>query len=549
MITPLAFSKQQQSLKESFERAQQWDKNNEQSKKIDQLIGEMIAVQNLPFNFVEGIGFRRLMQGVVPRYNLKGRKYFTDYISNELYGKVANKITQLIKDFKFMSFTTDIWSDPAANVSLLSLTCHGISEQFERKCIVLKCETFDDRHTGDVIAEKFGTMLDEWGIGKHQVHCMIRDQGSNMKRAMVLSDLRDMDCTVHKLHLVVKTGLKSQQNICDVKMKLKKIATHFNHSATAQNKLKKIQTMLNQPHLTVFQDCATRWSSTFYMFERFLKLKDALTLYSNDCDMDPILTEEWKIVQSCIEILKPFEQATRELSSLQTLISSVIPIVHMLEKKIDQFLGSGDSADLTRTAATKIKSEIAAKFGLELENNHLFTIATYLDPRFKHKIFSPVLEEKIKNEILKQADDPITSSNDNRSAKRLKLSTSTSCPAAGESLACDLAELLGSSGEEDEEEETTSSLKTELSSYRRDKRMIDVSASPLNWWADNYQRYPKLSQIARRFLSPPPGSVPSEQLFSGAGLIYEPLRNRLESEKAAVLLFIKYNLPLLKFNC
>ncbi|GBP12577.1 hypothetical protein EVAR_10241_1 [Eumeta japonica] len=42
------------------------------------------------------------------------------------------------------------------------------------------------------------------------------------------------------------------------------------------------------------------------------------------------------------------------------------------------------------------------------------------------------------------------------------------------------------------------------------------------------------------------GSVASEQLFSGAGLIYDPLRNRLEGNKASKLLFIKYNLLLLE---
>lgn len=43
-----------------------------------------------------------------------------------------------------------------------------------------------------------------------------------------------------------------------------------------------------------------------------------------------------------------------------------------------------------------------------------------------------------------------------------------------------------------------------------------------------------------------PTKVASGQLFSGAGLIYDPLRNRLDGDKAAKLLFIKYNLLLLE---
>lgn len=87
----------------------------------------------------------------------------------------------------------------------------------------------------------------------------------------------------------------------------------------------------------------------------------------------------------------------------------------------------------------------------------------------------------------------------------------------------------------------------ELLAYRTKKR-INVNENPLNWWNVHRGEFKVLSPIVRRFLSAPPGSVPSEQLFSSAGLIYEPLRNRLESEKAAILLFIKYNAPIFKFN-
>ncbi|GBP95540.1 hypothetical protein EVAR_102551_1 [Eumeta japonica] len=131
--------------------------------------------------------------------------------------------------------------NPSSNASLLS-QCHGIASDFERSSIILKCETFDDRHTGDIIAEKFDTMLSEWNISNDQVHCMIRDGGSNEKSDAI---------------------------------------------------------------------------------ERFLKAKDALNLYINDSEIDPILPEEWKIIECCVELLKPFEEeATRELSSSHTHLIS-----------------------------------------------------------------------------------------------------------------------------------------------------------------------------------------------------------------------------------
>ncbi|KAJ3661175.1 hypothetical protein Zmor_005584 [Zophobas morio] len=563
ILTPLQEAKKQLSIEEAVQKEKKWDTNNSNSKKIDKLIGEMIALQNFPFNFVEGLGFRRLIQKLSPRYNLRGRNFFTDFVCTELYGKVANKVKELIEKFDYMAFTSDIWSDPSSNASLLSLTCHGIAENFDRSLIILKCETFDDRHFGDIIAEKFDTMLTEWNISKQQVHCIIRDEGSNMKRAMRLAVLNDLDCAVHKMQLAIRSGLQSQENITTVEQKCKKISTHFNHSTIAQKQLQKIQDKLNQPHLRVFQDCVTRWNSTFYMFERFLKVKDALSLYINDSEIDPILPEEWKIIECCVELLKPFEEATRELSNSHTLISSVIPIIKMLGKKLDDYLTRPQDSDPIRVAVTTLKTEVSAKFSL-LEENNLYVIATYLDPRYKHKFFTPVTEENIKDDILKirtNIENDVSNSQISpnfKAAKKMKMGDSfvkdTEQPGTARKpcLKSDLAMMLDSSSEDESQEISENGspdavLKKELLSYRN-KARLNINENPLKWWSVNRTELKILSGIARRFLSPPPASVPSEQLFSSAGLIYEPLRNRLEPEKAAILLFIKYNSTIFKFS-
>jgi len=407
-------------------------------------------------------------------------------------------------------------------------------------------------------------MLSEWNIKKDQVHCLIRDEGSNIKRAVQLAALNDIDCTIHKIQLAIRSCLDSQENIKIVKQKCKTIATHFNHSTIAQKQLQAIQERLNQPHLKVFQDCITRWNSTFYMFERILKVKDALSLYINDSKINPILPEEWKIIESCIELLKPFEEATRELSSSHALISSVIPIIQMLEKKVDDCLKRSHDFDPIRQAVTTLKSELSTKFSNLVENN-LYVIATYLDPRYKHKFFTPATEEKIKEDILmmRNTEDDVSGSLNSEEVKRMRMIDSsekdkeqlgpgTSGLIRKSCLTNDLAMMLDSSSE-DESRETPENgsaeavLKKELLSYRIKKR-IKVDENPLKWWGVHREELKLLSPIARRFLSTPPASVPSEQLFSSAGLIYEPLRNRLDPEKAAILLFIKYNAPILNFT-
>ncbi|GBP37459.1 Zinc finger BED domain-containing protein 4 [Eumeta japonica] len=361
----------------------------------------------------------------------RGRNFFTECVYKELYGKIAIKVKELLKKFDHVSFTSDIWSDPSSNASLLSLTCHGIASDFERSSIILKCETFDDRHTGDIIAEKFDTMLSEWNISNDQVHCMIRDGGSNMKRAMRLAKLQvqDLDCAVHKMQLAIRSSLNSQENIKGIKQKCKKISTHFNHSTIAQKQLHKIQDKLNQPHLKVFKI---------------------------------VLREEWKIIECCVELLKPFEEATRELSSSHTHLISDSDNSDA-DAKVSDYLTASPESPIYHAAKT-LKAGISGKFSTLLEEEKSYIIASYLDPRYKNNFFTSLTEEKIKDDILKisrNTEDILASrtiSPSTERAKKMRMTDSmdtdserpgTSGTGRQSCLISDLAMILDSSSDDE----------------------------------------------------------------------------------------------------
>lgn len=117
---------------------------------------------------------------------------------------------------------------------------------------------------------------------------------------------------------------------------------------------------------------------------------------------------------------------------------------------------------------------------------------------------------------------------------------------------CNLAEMLKNCSDDEVEAEydsTVSNLmvwKSLIKDYNKENRIL-LDEDPLLWWRYDI-KYKVFAPIVRTYLTAPRSSVPSEQLFSTAGLIYEPLRNRLQGDKAAKLLFVKYNLPLLNFD-
>lgn len=62
--------------------------------------------------------------------------------------------------------------------------------------IILKCEQLEGRHTGEVVAKNLTNTLKDWGLSMESVHCMLRDRGSNMIKAMKIAiHMMDMDNT------------------------------------------------------------------------------------------------------------------------------------------------------------------------------------------------------------------------------------------------------------------------------------------------------------------------------------------------------------------
>jgi hAT family C-terminal dimerisation region len=85
----------------------------------------------------------------------------------------------------------------------------------------------------------------------------------------------------------------------------------------------------------------------------------------------------------------------------------------------------------------------------------------------------------------------------------------------------------------------------QLDTYLLEPR-LPRSTDIFGYW--HCSQYPSLEPAAQKYLSAPPTSVASEQLFSSAGQLYADRRSNLLGENAEKLLFLAYNVRLLNFN-
>ncbi|CAG5041248.1 unnamed protein product [Parnassius apollo] len=310
------------------------------------------------------------------------------------------------------------------------------------------------------------------------------------------------------------------------------------------------------------------------MIQRLIEIKDAIVLYtSQHTNMPQFTPNDWLQLESCATILKPFEKATKTMSSSEACISSVIPLINVLTCTLQNLLRQNinNTYQTCGNIIQKLIEEITNRFG-EVHNNKIYTIATYLDPKYKTKFFNEITKESIESELISLCQDqeghgahaqPQIQSFEHdviQHNQHFHHTDTESLPSAssGANFSTDrflqsmLSEMMASAPNSDDDESPIAPidrfliLKSLIINYIKEKR-IGLQEDSLLWWKMN-PKYFELYRAVRQYLSAPPSSVPSERLFSGAGIVYDELRNRLSGETASKIIFVKFNLPIVNFD-
>ena len=117
----------------------------------------------VPINTVDKSPFWELIFYFQPCYPLPSRKIFTDMIPPKIE-ETKSSIMDELASGKYISFTTDIWTETKTNFSFISLTAHWINPVWLRRDFVLGTPCFPGQHTGSKIAEKINELFAEWGL-------------------------------------------------------------------------------------------------------------------------------------------------------------------------------------------------------------------------------------------------------------------------------------------------------------------------------------------------------------------------------------------------
>ena len=155
-------------------------------------------------------------------------------------------------------------------------------------------------------------------------------------------------------------------------------------------------------------------------------------------------------------------------------------------------------------------------------------IATFLDPRFKHFNWAVSSERDKACQLVKSLYDI------------LKVNLRIPDDIEDKSQEDDDGDDFFRELEGDCDIQTNTDDDDEVSRYAK-LGNIKVKDDPLTWWVNHRDSFPVLTQLARKYLSIPATSVPSERLFSDAGNHISVKRTRLAPDLVNKFLFLKRN--------
>lgn len=92
--------------------------------------------------------------------------------------------------------------------------------------------------------------------------------------------------------------------------------------------------------------------------------------------------DEWFLAEKVVQILAPFQDATKKISEHSTCLSDIIPLIRSLRTIIEHFT----QVEGVKTLAKDLLAELERRFEF-LKTNETYIIATVLDARYKNCLF------------------------------------------------------------------------------------------------------------------------------------------------------------------
>ncbi|RZC49603.1 hypothetical protein C5167_018029 [Papaver somniferum] len=439
-------------------------------------IARMIILHELPFSFIEYIGFRRVLTSLQPNIKLVKRNITkSDCIKiyqmekkhlYEIFSKVQSRIR----------LTTDIWTCTTQNRGYMALTSHYVDEEWKIQKIILSFNAVDGQHTGVNIAKVLMEQLYKWNIDR-KIASITLDNASTNK--VVVSELL--------AQLKPDNGLLLDGELFDVLLI---------GSPQRQQKFKEVCLQVNAPDKKLIQDVDTRWNSTYLMLETALLFREAFNRFGkiepHFLNVAPT-SEDWKNASSLSICLKFFYEVTILFSELREWCDS-------------------DDALISKMAVNMMKNEDKKLEVMEVLKRLYNEYATHYASS-AHVYSANISTNQVNMKDSVGSSGSTSYSQSSFTSRRKGLTAFLEESSQHDVVRTDLEQYLSA----------------DVHPIRKGSGidLNDSSFDVLGWWKFHGPMYPIVAVIARDILAIPASSVASESVFSTNDRVVDKFRSSM----------------------
>ncbi|XP_068611574.1 zinc finger BED domain-containing protein 4 [Brachionichthys hirsutus] len=530
-----------------------FDGHHPVAKKITKLVAEMLALDLQPSALVENTGLNRLLEVLQPQYSLPSSSYFTSTAIPDMYERVKNVVLTHLKEAEggVVHFTTSIWVSSQTR-EYLTLSAHWATYESNVRpqgqdfhCSALLSVTqIDCDHDTHAIPKQLQYLWDSWITASGLRMGFTVTDNSTITNTLEDHGHVTMQCFGHTIDLIVSEAIKSQRMVQNLLSIARKICERVLRSANAKEKLSELQKANELPENQLTPDVPSKWRTSLSMLERLVEQRTAIDEMSIECNFREMVScDQWEVMLSVCNALKPFEVAYREMNNRTATLGQVIPLIHILNKKIDLLFDETVGID---NMLRSLKEAMVSRMSAALHDPR-YTWATLLDPRYKTSLFTEEEAEQCKQDLILDLDSSSSTSMGVKSPLPNGCDESPVSSNISPENEENLWSLMADIRQKIQQEEKPKSSELAVLEYLEED-ILDQSCDPLDYWNLKKFLWPELAKVAARYVGCPPSIVPTETLFSTASINCTLNQPRPSLENMEDLLFLKVNLPLIYFQ-
>lgn len=437
-----------------------------------------------------------------------------------------------------VSITLDFWTS-YEQIFYMSVTCQWIDENWSFQKVLLDICHIPHPCGETEIYHSLAKVLKMYNIENRVLSCTHDNSQTVMHACHTLKEDLDgqkggpfcyIPCAARTLSLIIEDGLRTTKPVIS---KIREFVLELNSSLEMSEDFIQLATAYQEGSWKFPLDASARWSGNYQMLDIARKASKSMDAvigkYEETLGTNRMLTSTEKSAVGIVhQYLEPFYKSTTNICTNKVLtVGLVLFFMDHISEKIAVCRESRHSPDWLKSAAEDMALK-ARNYNSQVCN--IFTYMTaILDPRIKGELIPESLSS---GNYLEEARTHFVR---NYSTSHFPSMTSGySAPEIEDGGSVSFAEEIARK----KRRATMSTATDELTQYLSEAP-APIPTDVLEWWKVNSTRYPRLSLMARDFLTVQATSIAPVELFCSKGDEIDKQRFCMPHDTAQALLCIR----------